>query len=63
MSNKPPIKAVIFDLDGTLLDTLQDIAGATNKGLADMGYPEHPLDAFKRFVGNGQNELVKRALP
>lgn len=63
MSNKLPIKAVIFDLDGTLLDTLQDIAGATNKGLADMGYPEHPLDAFKRFVGNGQNELVKRALP
>lgn len=63
MNNKPLIKAVIFDLDGTLLDTLRDIAGAINKGLADMGFPQHPVEDFKNFVGHGQNELVSRALP
>ncbi|MCB5261652.1 MAG: HAD family hydrolase [Candidatus Cloacimonetes bacterium] len=57
------IKAVIFDLDGTLLDTMNDIAGAVNRGLKDLGYPQHPVEAFKSFVGNGQTELVKRALP
>ncbi|MCB5252561.1 MAG: HAD family hydrolase [Candidatus Cloacimonadaceae bacterium] len=59
----PVINAVIFDLDGTLLDTIQDIAGAVNKALADMGYPQHPIEAFYNFVGDGQTELVKRALP
>jgi len=63
MNENPHFKAVIFDLDGTLLDTLEDIAGAVNKGLADMGHPEHPLAAFRRFVGDGQSELVRRALP
>ncbi|HCM16014.1 MAG: HAD family hydrolase [Candidatus Cloacimonetes bacterium] len=63
MIDYPLIKAVIFDLDGTLLDTLKDIAGAINKGLADMGYPVHELEAFKGFVGHGQTELVRRALP
>lgn len=61
--NIPLIKAVIFDLDGTLLDTLTDIAGAVNKGLKDLGYPQHPIEAFNAFVGDGQAELVKRALP
>lgn len=61
--NIPIIKAIIFDLDGTLLDSIQDIAGAVNKGLKDMGYPQHPLESFGNFVGHGQKELVKRALP
>jgi len=63
MKAHPPIKAVIFDLDGTLLDTLKDIAGAINKGLADLGYPQHPVEDFRHFVGHGQGELVTRALP
>lgn len=63
MKKIPLIKAVIFDLDGTLLDSIKDIAGAVNKGLEDMGYPQHPLEAFTAFVGDGQTELVRRALP
>lgn len=63
MSNKTQIKAVIFDLDGTLLDTIKDIAGAVNIGLADMGYPQHSVDDFRTFVGHGQISLVARALP
>jgi phosphoglycolate phosphatase len=63
MAKKYSIKAVIFDLDGTLLDTLPDIAGALNKALADLKYPTHPLEAFKSFVGHGQTELAARALP
>lgn len=63
MSTKPIIKAVIFDLDGTLLDTLTDIAGAMNKTLADMGYPTHEVEAYKAFIGHGQTELVNSALP
>jgi phosphoglycolate phosphatase len=63
MNSNPLIKAVIFDLDGTLLDTLRDIAGAVNKGLADMGYPQHPVEEFRNFVGHGQTELITRALP
>ena len=63
MSTKPLIKAVIFDLDGTLLETLTDIANAMNKTLADMGYPTHPIEAYKGFVGHGQQELITRALP
>ena len=63
MSTKPLIKAIIFDLDGTLLDTLTDIANTMNKALAELGYPVHPEDAYKGFVGCGLNELVNRVLP
>lgn len=63
MSAKPVIKAVIFDLDGTLLDTMADIAGAMNRVLEDLGYPIHPIDAYKGFVGHGQTQLVTNALP
>jgi len=63
MNKNPQIKAVIFDLDGTLLDTIKDIAGAINKGLTDLGYPTHPVEDFYGFVGHGQAELVTRALP
>jgi phosphoglycolate phosphatase len=55
--------AVLFDLDGTLLDTLEDIADATNRILARHGYPIHPIDAYRYFVGEGARTLVRRVLP
>lgn len=58
-----PFQAVVFDLDGTLLDTLTEIATAANRALADGGYPTHPTDAFRRFVGDGMEVLFRRALP
>lgn len=56
-------KLVIFDLDGTLLDTIGDLATSVNYALRTHGYPEHPLDAYRFFVGNGARELIARALP
>lgn len=53
----------IFDLDGTLADTLFDLADATNYGLAQLGYPVHPYESYKMFVGNGVQKLCFRALP
>ncbi len=54
---------VIFDLDGTLLNTIADLAAATNQALARLGYPTHPESAYLRFVGNGIMKLFERALP
>ena len=56
-------KLIIFDMDGTLLDTLQDIADSTNYLLRQHNYPEHPLDAYRYFVGNGIKILIERAIP
>lgn len=56
-------KAICFDLDGTLLDTLEDIADAMNRVLAAHSYPIHPIDAYRTFVGDGMPTLVRRALP
>ena len=56
-------RAIIFDLDGTLLDTLEDIGDAVNRVLCAEGYPEHPMAAFRFFVGDGAEMLIKRALP
>ncbi|MCR5076383.1 MAG: HAD-IA family hydrolase [Ruminococcus sp.] len=53
----------IFDLDGTLADTLCDLADATNHGLIKLGYPTHPYESYKHFVGNGVKKLCERALP
>ena len=53
----------IFDLDGTLLDTVADLANATNQALQQCGYPTHPVEAYYQFVGNGINKLFARALP
>lgn len=55
--------SVIFDLDGTLLNTLDDLADAMNIVLEQAGYPPHPRDAYKYFVGNGVAKLVEQALP
>jgi len=57
------IKAVIFDLDGTLLDTLEDIGNAVNRVLSNRGYPVHPVNRYRSFVGDGWEMLIKRALP
>ena len=57
------IKLVIFDLDGTLLNTISDLAGSTNYALKQCGFPEHETDAYNYFVGNGINKLFERALP
>ena len=57
------IEAVIFDLDGTLLNSLEDIAESMNEALAHFGLPPHPLDDYKYMVGNGLRPLVERALP
>lgn len=56
-------KAVIFDLDGTLLDTIDDLANSMNAVLERAGYPIHTAEIYKYFVGNGMRNLVKRALP
>ena len=56
-------KLVIFDLDGTLLNTIADLAAATNQALQYYGYPIHDTDAYRFFVGNGINKLFERALP
>ena len=53
----------IFDLDGTLADTLYDLADATNFALEKLGYPTHPYESYKKFVGNGVQKLCYRALP
>jgi len=57
-----PIKAVIFDLDGTLLDTIDDIADAMNRTLSLFGLKTHDVAAYKRFVGSGVDILVDRVL-
>ena len=53
----------IFDLDGTLLDTLDDLAGAVNRTLVSMGFPARTRDEVRAFVGNGVGKLIRRALP
>ena len=57
------IKAVVFDLDGTLLDTIPDIAGSLNRGLAACGLPVHPVRVCEKFVGGGIREAVRKAAP
>ncbi len=56
-------KGVIFDLDGTLIDSIEDIADAVNIVLQSHGFPLHDLPVYKHFVGNGIRKLVVRALP
>ncbi|MCK9159227.1 MAG: HAD family hydrolase [Bacteroidaceae bacterium] len=56
-------KLVIFDLDGTLLNTIADLGGSTNYALKKLGYPTYPISEYKFKVGNGINKLFERALP
>ena len=57
------IKAVVFDLDGTLLDTLDDLMNGLNAALSENGMPERSRTDVRRFVGNGLAKLVERAIP
>jgi haloacid dehalogenase superfamily, subfamily IA, variant 1 with third motif having Dx(3-4)D or Dx(3-4)E len=58
-----PYEAIVFDLDGTLVDSLQDIADAMNRTLQHFGYPVFPTDTYRYFVGNGLRTLVWKSLP
>ena len=54
---------ILFDLDGTLLATLDDLHSSTNHVMRQFGYPEHSIDAVRRFVGNGARRLFEQAVP
>ena len=56
-------KLVIFDLDGTLLNTIGDLAAAGNHTLEVMGFPQHTEESYRHFVGNGIPKLIERMLP
>lgn len=54
---------VIFDLDGTLLNTLEDLADSVNYALSEFGFPSHPYEKYNHFVGKGAHNLITRVLP
>lgn len=54
---------IIFDLDGTILNTLDDLADAGNHALSEMGYPVHEVEKYRYFVGNGIPKLIERIIP
>lgn len=56
-------RLVIFDLDGTLLNTIADLSAATNYALQTCGFPVHDIDSYRYFVGNGITKLIERSLP
>jgi phosphoglycolate phosphatase len=58
-----PFKAILFDLDGTLLDTLEDIGNAMNRVLQKYGFPVYDIDAYRHLVGEGVTTLAARVLP
>ena len=57
------VTAILFDLDGTLLDTLGDIAEAANRVLSSFAFPTHPIAAYRNFIGEGVTQLFKYILP
>jgi len=59
----PDLKAILFDLDGTLIDSIADIANSGNRMLEELGHPTHEQDAYLHFIGDGAKALVERALP
>lgn len=63
MSELKIYKAVIFDLDGTLVNSLDDLADSMNNVLAQNGFPQHPVESYRYFVGDGIAKLVERSLP
>lgn len=63
MADTLKFRAILFDLDGTLLDTLDDLADSMNAALTKQGFPAHPVEAYRYFVGDGIRELVRRVLP
>lgn len=57
------VKGVIFDLDGTLIDTIEGLANSVNAAMDYYGFPRHSIEKYRTFVGNGVGKLVERALP
>ena len=57
------MRLIVFDLDGTLLDSLEDLADSANWVLEQHGFPTHPVDAYRYFVGDGVRKLIERILP
>ncbi|MAA88598.1 MAG: HAD family hydrolase [Deltaproteobacteria bacterium] len=65
MNSETPkkIEAVVFDLDGTLLDTLEDLAASMNRVLESKKFPSHPVESYLHFIGDGARMLAQRVLP
>jgi phosphoglycolate phosphatase len=61
--NFQDIDTLIFDLDGTLIDSLEDLADSTNYALSEYGWPNHSIEDVRFFVGNGVRKLIERAVP
>ena len=57
------MKLIVFDLDGTLINSLEDLADSANHILTQHGFPTHPVDAYRYFVGDGMRKLIERILP
>lgn len=62
-STTADVKGVVFDMDGTLLNTLPDLTALTNAVLSDLGYPTHTEEAIRGFIGDGVRALMMRAMP
>ena len=62
-SHTEMIKLIIFDLDGTLLNTIADLANASNYALTELGFHTHAMNEYHMLVGNGINRLLELALP
>ena len=56
-------EAILFDVDGTLLDSIEDLTDSMNSTLSHFGFPTHEVERYKYFVGDGMENLVRRALP
>ena len=56
-------RLIVFDLDGTLINSLEDLADSANHVLIQHGFPTHPVDAYRYFVGDGVRKLIERILP
>lgn len=63
MTQPAPVKAVFFDLDGTLINSLEDLAETTNYALAQRGLPTHPVGDYRYFVGDGIHTMLQRTAP
>lgn len=57
------VKGVVFDLDGTLIDTIEGLANSVNAAMDYYSFPKHSIEVYRTFVGNGVGKLVERALP
>ncbi|MBQ9965573.1 MAG: HAD family hydrolase [Clostridia bacterium] len=57
------IKAVVFDLDGTLVNSIDDLADSSNAALMELGFPTHEVEKYRYFIGDGMRKLIERILP